>query len=79
MKQPFNLKCHYNIEPYFDNPTFVPAHTVEWIRVPDYAVDYTLDFLTKAGVLAALEEDFHTLVAYGIWPRYVIKGDLFDE
>ena len=78
-KKPFNLQCHYNIEPYIEHPTLMATHTVELIRVPDYAVEYTMNYLTKIGILAALEKDYTILVSYGIWPRYVIRGDLFDE
>jgi len=78
-KAPFNLQCHYNIEPYIKHPTLLATHTVELIRVPDYAVEYTIDFLEKIGVFAALEKDYRTLTSYGFWPRYVVRGDLFDE
>ena len=79
IKTPFNLQCHYNIEPYLADPTLMATHTVELIRVPDYAVKYTIDFLTKIGVFAIEEHYYDVLVANGIWPRYVIRGDLFDE
>jgi len=79
MKQPFNLQCHYNIEPYIKHPTMMVTHTVELIRVPDYAVSYTLDFLTKVGILAVEESYYDVLHKNGIYPRYVVRGDLLDE
>lgn len=79
IKTPFNLQCHYNIEPYIEHPTLMATHTVELIRVPDYAVEYTMDYLAKIGILAAIEKDYDILVSYGVWPRYVIRGDLLDE
>ena len=79
IKTPFNLQCHYNIEPYLKHPTLMATHTVELIRVPDYAVNYTLDFLTKVGILAVEEGDYDTLHRNGIYPRYVVRGDLFDD
>ena len=79
IKTPFNLQCSYNIEPYIEHPTMMSAHTVELIRVPSYAVGYTIDFLTKIGVFAIEESYYKVLAANGVWPRYVVKGDLFDE
>lgn len=79
IKTPFNLQCHYNIEPYIKHPTLMATHTVELIRVPDYAVNYTLDFLTKVGILAVEEGDYDALHRNGIYPRYVVRGDLFDD
>lgn len=72
LKCPYKIKSIYKL-PSFYHPTLVPAHQVEIIYVPDYAVDYTIDYFMKKDILAVLYKDFKTFSKYGIYPRYLVK------
>ena len=79
-----NLKCLYRLKSLYDLPqyhheTLVPAHKIEIIYVPDYAIDYVMDYFYKKDILAILYKDFKTFKKYFIYPRYLIKKGKFKE
>lgn len=78
------LKCPYRIKSLYDMPkykseTLVPVHKIEIIYVPDYAIDYVLDYFYKKGILAVEYKDLKIFEKYFIYPRYVIKRGKFNE
>lgn len=72
LKCPYKIKSLYKLSSFY-HPTLVPVHTIEIVYVPDYAIDYVLDYFYKKDILAIEYKDFKTFQKYFIYPRYLIK------
>lgn len=76
-----NLKCPYRIKSpvWLKHPTLCATYLCEYIYVPEYAINYVLDYFMKLEILAVENRDYKTFIKYGIYPRFIIKKGKFED
>ena len=76
-----DLKCPYRIKTpvWLKHPSLCPTHLFEYIYVPEYAINYVLDYFMKKHILAVENKDYKVFTKYGIYPRYIVKKGKFEN
>lgn len=71
----FNLKCSYKIVEPPKHPTMCRIRDYKYLVVPEYAINYALDYCLKNDIKAVLNRDLEVIWKYNIEYDYVIVSE----